>query len=261
MRDRSLSGYLVDHVPWAEVASAATFVLDGDEGRHAASVRRVRPGEQLMVTDGAGHWVTGEVVALVGRDRVELLLTGGGFEPPSHPQVTVVQALPKGDRGPLAVELLTEVGVDQIVPWQAKRCVTRWSAGQAGKADKAEKGQQRWQRVAREATKQSRRVWQPNVSTLATTDQVAALCASFPLALACHEHQATEPLVNALDAAAVSEQVLIIIGPEGGLTDDETHQFVAAGARLVGMGPEVMRTSTAGAVAAAVVMSRTGRWQ
>lgn len=256
MRDRSLSGYLVDDVPWAEAAQgAATLLLDGEEGRHAATVRRVRPGERLMVTDGFGHWVTGEVVTVAGRDKVELLLTGGGYEPPSHPHVTVVQALPKGDRGPLAVELLTEVGVDQIIPWQADRCVTRWSS------ERADKGRHRWQRVAHEATKQSRRVWQPTVSPLTTTDEVAAMCTSLPLALACHEHSATEPLVDVLDAADLPDQVLIIIGPEGGLTEQETSQFVAAGARLVGMGPEVMRTSTAGAVAAAVVMSRTGRWQ
>lgn len=256
MRDRSLSGYLVDEVPWAQAAeSAATFVLEGDEGRHAASVRRVRTGEQLMVTDGVGHWVTGEVVRVAGRDQVELLLTGGGYEPPARPHVTVVQALPKGDRGPLAVELLTEVGVDRIVPWQAERCVTRWSA------ERADKGRHRWQRVAHEATKQSRRVWQPEVAPLATTAEVAAMCSASPLALACHEHQATEPLVDVVSPLEVPDEALIIIGPEGGMTDAETNQFVAAGAHLVGMGPEVMRTSTAGAVAAAVVMSRTGRWQ
>lgn len=255
MRDRSLSGYLVEHVPWARAAEGtATYVLDGEEGRHAATVRRVRRGELLMVTDGAGHWITGEVVAVAGRERVELQVTGGGFEPPSHPQVSVVQALPKGDRGPLAVELLTEVGVNRIVPWQASRCVTRWTS------DRAEKGQQRWQRVAHEATKQSRRVWQPVVAPLVSTEDVVRLCGSAPLALACHEHRATEPLAGVLDSADVPAEVLIVIGPEGGLTEEETAGFVSAGARLVGMGPEVMRTSTAGAVAAAVVMSRTARW-
>ena len=143
MRDRRLSGYLVPHVPWAQASDGpVTVVLDGDEGRHAATVRRLRAGELLMITDGEGHWASGAVVAVTGRDRVELLLSAGGFEPPAHPRVTVVQALPKGDRGPLAVELLTEVGVDEIVPWQAARCVTRWAA------DKAEKGHHRWQRVA-----------------------------------------------------------------------------------------------------------------
>ena len=256
MRDRSLSGYLVPEVPWTSAADGTTtFVLEGDEGRHAAAVRRVRQGEQVMVTDGAGHWIAGEVLAVTGRDRVDLLVTAGGFEPPARPHVTVVQALPKGDRGALAVELLTEVGVDTIVPWQADRCVTRWSA------DKAAKGQQRWQRVSHEATKQSRRVWQPSVAPLASTDEVVQRCRTAPLALVCHEHQATEPLVDALDAEPSAEEVLIVIGPEGGLTDEETSLFTEAGAHLVGMGPEVMRTSTAGAVAAAVVMSRTGRWQ
>lgn len=256
MRDRSLSGYLVPEVPWTDAADGtAIFVLDGEEGRHAAAVRRVRVGEKVVVADGAGHWISGEVTAVRARDRVELLVTAGGFEPPARPRVTVVQALPKGDRGPLAVELLTEVGVDTIVPWQAARCVTRWSM------DKAEKGQQRWQRVAHEATKQSRRVWQPTVAPLATTADAVQLCRAAPLALACHEHLATEPLVEVLDGELIPDEVIIVIGPEGGLTDEETEQFTAVGAHLVGMGPEVMRTSTAGAVAAAVVMSRTGRWQ
>ena len=256
MRDRSLSGYLVDQVPWAEAADGtATFVLDGEEGRHAAAVRRVRRGERVMVADGAGHWIIGEVVAVMGRDRVELLVTNGGFEAPAQPQITVVQALPKGDRGPLAVELLTEVGVDQIVPWQAVRCITKWSP------DKAEKGQQRWQRVAHEAAKQSRRVWQPTVAPLASTSEVIRMCEGAPLALACHEHLATEPLVGVLDTQSVPSEVLIVIGPEGGLTEEESEEFVAAGARLVGLGPEVLRTSSAGAVAAAVVMSRTPRWR
>lgn len=255
MRDRSLSGYLVPEITWAEVGEGNTFLLDGDEGRHAAAVRRVRAGEQMMVADGQGHWITGEVLAVPGRDRVELLVVAGGYEPPSQPQITVVQALPKGDRGPLAVELLTEVGVDTIVPWQAARCVARWSG------DKAEKGQQRWQRVAHEATKQSRRVWQPAVLPLVNTDEVAQLCSQAQLALACHEHLATTALVEVLDTAPVVADVLIVIGPEGGLTDEESNRLVAAGAHLVGMGPEVLRTSTAGAVAAAVVMSRTSRWR
>lgn len=256
MRDRSLSGYLVPDVPWSDAAEgSATFVLDGEEGHHAAAVRRVRRGENVMVSDGAGHWITGEVLAVAGRNEVELLVTAGGFEPAPQPLITVVQALPKGDRGPLAVELLTEVGVDTVIPWQASRCVTRWSA------DKAAKGQARWQRVAHEATKQSRRVWQPAVAPLATTQEVVELCRTAPLALACHEHLSTEPLVEVLESRPLPAEVVIIIGPEGGLTDDETGLFTDAGARLVGMGPEVMRTSTAGAVAAAVVMSRTGRWK
>lgn len=265
VRDRSLAGNLVAAIP-----DSGTFTLTGEEGRHSVSVRRVRVGEDLMITDGRGAWATGRVVSVTGRDTVELEILERGWEAPGSPAVTVVQALPKGDRGPLAVELLTEVGVERIVPWQASRCVSRWTdrnRGASGQASKADKGQQRWQRVACEAAKQSRRVWVPEVTPLADTATAAQLCQEAALALVCHE-MADEPLPDVLDevfggsasAAGGAGAIVIVVGPEGSLTEEETEELVAAGGRLAGMGPTVMRTSSAGAVASAVVMARSGRW-
>ena len=215
--------------------------LDGPEGHHAATVRRLRVGEGLELVDGAGQRIRGQVVA-VGKSAVRVLVGSVDLEPAAGPRLTVVQALPKGDRGELAVELLTEVGVDVVVPWQAERCVTRWSG------ERGEKGLARWRSSAREAAKQARRAHHPVVTDLASTDAVCALGPTFVL----HEAAAARLVVP-------TGPVTLVVGPEGGVTDDELAAFSAAGATVVQLGSSVMRTSTAGVVGAAVVLAAT-RW-
>ena len=174
---------------------------------------------------------------------------GRGAAP--DPRIVVVQALPKGDRGELAVEIMTEVGVDEIVPWAAARCVTRW------RPERREKSLARWRTTAREAGKQARRAWLPGVPDLVTTEQVADRIAAAAGAVVLHEAAAT-PL-SSLELPAGGE-ILLVVGPEGGLTDEEVATLTAAGGRPTRLGPTVLRTSTAGAAAAAVLLSRTGRW-
>jgi 16S rRNA (uracil1498-N3)-methyltransferase len=165
--------------------------------------------------------------------------------------VTVVQALPKGERGELAVELMSEVGVDAIVPWAAGRCVTQWTGERGAKALR------RWRSTAREAAKQSRRAWFPDVTELATTAAVAKGVEAATLALVLHEgaDRGLGDLTVPLDG-----DVVLVVGPEGGITDDEIGVFTAAGGLAVRLGPTVLRTSTAGAVAAGILLSRTARW-
>jgi 16S rRNA (uracil1498-N3)-methyltransferase len=165
--------------------------------------------------------------------------------------VTVVQALAKGDRGELAVELMTEVGVDTIVPWAASRCMTQW------KGERGAKALRRWRSTAREAAKQSRRAWFPEVTELATTANVVELIrpAVMPLIL----HESAGGGVGEL-APPPAGDIVLVVGPEGGITDDEIDQFGAVGAVAVRLGPTVLRTSTAAAVAAGVLLARTARW-
>jgi 16S rRNA (uracil1498-N3)-methyltransferase len=165
--------------------------------------------------------------------------------------VVVVQALPKGERGELAVEVLTEVGVARIVPWAAARSVAVW------KGERAAKSLAKWRSTAREAAKQSRRSWFPEVTELAGTADLAALVAGADLAVVLHE-DATVPLAT-LDVPATG-RIVVVVGPEGGLTDDEVATLVAAGATSVRLGAEVLRTSTAGIAAVAALLSRTPRW-
>ena len=229
-------------------ASGATVALTGAEGHHAADVRRLRTGERVELVDGAGLRVRGRV-ATVERGWLSVDVETVVREPAPSLRIEVVQALPKGDRAELAVELLTEVGVDVIVPWAAARCVTRW------RGDRPTRGLQRWQAAAREAAKQSRRAYVPDVTPMATTADVVSRLPSAALALVLDE-SATESPPDVPDHG----DVMVIVGPEGGISEYELAAFDAAGARAVRLGPTVMRTSTAGAVAVAILLSRTPRW-
>jgi 16S rRNA (uracil1498-N3)-methyltransferase len=232
----------------AGVAAGARVTVEGAEAHHAVAVRRLTVGEPVLLTDGAGRVATCEVTA-TGKARLEVLVGSVASQPAPTPEVVVVQALPKGDRGELAVELLTEIGVAQIVPWAASRSVAVW------RGDRAAKSLARWQATAREAAKQARRAWFPEVVPLASTADVVTLVADAPLALVLHE-EAAEPLPTELP-----DRVVLVVGPEGGLAPDELTAFADAGARPVRLGAEVLRTSTAGVAAVSALLSRTPRWR
>lgn len=238
----------------AGVAVGDPLEVVGDEAHHAVAVRRLRVGESVVLTDGAGASVVGEVTSTGKRVfavRVISVAADPAADPAPEPAVTVVQAIPKGDRGELAVEVLTEVGVAAIVPWAASRSVAVW------KGERADKSLARWRSTAREAAKQARRSWFPEVTPLASTDEVTALVGSADLAVVLHE-EASAPLAG-LDVPA-SGRLVVVVGPEGGLTDEEVVAFTEAGAVAVRLGAEVLRTSTAGVAAVAALLSRTSRW-
>ncbi|MET8580742.1 16S rRNA (uracil(1498)-N(3))-methyltransferase [Streptomyces collinus] len=242
--------FVVEHFD----ADGHRYVLDGPEGRHAVSVKRLQPGEEVVLTDGAGHHAVCEVTGTEGKDRLIVRLGTVVEEPEPAPRITVVQALPKGDRGEVAVETMTEVGVDAVVPWQAARCITQW------RGDRGLKALGKWRATAREAGKQSRRVRFPEIADAATTKQVAALLAEADFAAVLHsdfEH-AGAPLATA--ELPDRGEIVLVVGPEGGVSRDELALFEAAGARAFVLGPSVLRTSTAGTAAAALLLGRTGRW-
>ena len=227
---------------------AERIVLSGTEGRHAAVVRRLRSGERVDVANGAGLLAECVVVAPTP-NGLDLAVTAYHRVPRPDPAVTVIQAIPKGDRGELAVEEMTEVGVDRIVPWQAGRSVPVWP----GKA----KGLVRWRVTAREAAKQSLRAWIPEVTAVAFTEEAARIVGAATLALLL-DPAAPDPLAGT--EVPPSGDLVVVVGPEGGVTDQERSTFLAAGAIARRLGPTVLRTSTAGAVTAAILLSRTPRW-
>ncbi|MFF0550370.1 16S rRNA (uracil(1498)-N(3))-methyltransferase [Streptomyces sp. JL4002] len=237
-----------------EVPAGAEYVLDGAEGRHAVSVKRLNPGEALVLTDGRGGWAEAVVKAAEGKDRLVVAVTASGEEAEPQVRITVVQALPKGDRGELAVETMTETGVDAIVPWQASRCITQW------RADRGAKSLAKWRATAREAGKQSRRVRFPEVAEAMSTKQVAALLAGADLAVVLHEDRDTPSEALATAELPSSGSVVLVVGPEGGVSPEELAVFAEAGARPFRLGRSVLRTSTAGTAATAVLLARTGRW-
>lgn len=237
--------FLVDELP-----AGAEAVLAGAEGWHAAAVRRLRPGEPLCLADGRGG-LADCTVAAAERDRLRLTVAGRRRLPEPRPRLVVAQALAKGDRGELAVELMTELGVDAVLPWAAARSVVRWQGERGARA------LGRWRSTGREAAKQSRRAWLPEIAAAHGTPELCARIAAAAGAVVLHE-AATEPLaaVPLPDAG----ELVVVVGPEGGIADAELADFTAAGARPVRLGDTVLRTSTAGAAALAVLAVRTGRW-
>jgi 16S rRNA (uracil1498-N3)-methyltransferase len=238
----------------AEAPVGASVVLDGDEGRHAAAAMRLRAGEGVTLTDGRGVALHATVVA-VGRAHVDLLVEDRTVSEPPDLAVTVVQATAKRERGERAVELMTEVGVSRIVPWQAERSVSRWQ----GKADRA---RAKWQAVADAAAKQSRRPWWPQVGELVDLAGVSDIVSRADQAFVLHE-SAQQRMVEQLAAkgTAANGEVVLVVGPEGGLTDAELSALTTSGATAVRLGPTVLRTSTAGLVAATLVLATTVGWR
>ena len=225
-------------------------VLDGPEGRHAATVRRTRVGEHLLLTDGAGLRVEGEVVA-VGAGTLDLRVVSVGIDPQPEPRFVLVQALAKNDRDDQAVEAATECGVDEVVPWQASRSVVQW------RGERGEKARRKWDAVLVAATKQSRRTRRPVLAPTATTADVIALVRRAEAAFVLHE-DATEPLAGVTPPDA--GDVLVVVGPEGGIAPDELAALEDAGAVLVRLGGTVLRSSSAGPAALAVLSAKS-RWR
>lgn len=242
----TLPVFLVPALPRGE-----EFVLDGPEGRHAATVKRLRVGEELVLSDGSGAQVRCSVVA-VEKDALALRVVERWVEPEPAPRVVLAQALVKGDRGELAVELATEAGVDGVVPWRATRCITKWEDGPRGA-----KALGRWRSTVREAAKQARRARVPVVDEPVSTSQLSHRVSSSALTLVLHE-SATERLADV--SLPDSGDVLLVVGPEGGITPEELETLRSSGARVVRLGPTVLRASTAAAVALGAIGVRTSRW-
>jgi 16S rRNA (uracil1498-N3)-methyltransferase len=240
--------FYVDALP--EIGELA--VVDGDEGFHAANVRRIRPGEELDLGDGDGT-VAHCVVDDVGNGRLTARVLHRTTAAAASPAVTVVQALPKSDRSELAIELATEAGADAFVAWQAARCVARWD-GQA----KVDKGLRRWDAVARSAARQSRRPYIPPVTgVVSTAELVQRVRDDGATTLVLHE-SATVKLTEL--PLAQADSLMLIVGPEGGIAADEITALSEAGATAVRLGPTVLRTSTAAAVALGALGALTPRW-
>lgn len=236
--------FLLDVLPPGDLV-----VLSGQEGRHAARVKRLTVGEDVLVSDGRGTVLTC-MVAAVRPDELDLTVRSRVSEPEPSPRLVVVQALPKGDRAELSVEVLTELGVDEIVPWAASRSIAQWSGPRGAKA------LEKWRRTAAEASKQSRRSWVPRVAELASTGEVAARLAD---AAGLVLHESAQNPISATPLPGAGE-VIVVVGPEGGIADNELAAFAEAGAVAVRLGSPVLRTSTAGAAALAVLSLRVGRW-
>ncbi|WP_416902868.1 16S rRNA (uracil(1498)-N(3))-methyltransferase [Micromonospora echinospora] len=239
--------FLVESLPVAD-----TLTLDGPEGHHAATVQRLRVGEELLLADGRGG-TAAAVVTAVGRGALDLTVTSRGYADAAVPRVAVVQGIAKGDRGELAVQAMTEVGVDEIVPWAASRSVTQW------RGERGVRAREKWVATAREAAKQARRAWLPVVagapdeSTATVAARISGAAAGFVL------HEEAQDRLTTVELPPAGE-IVLVVGPEGGIAPAELDAFRAAGGRPVRLGQAVLRTSTAGVAALSVLATRLTRW-
>ncbi|SCE74384.1 16S rRNA (uracil1498-N3)-methyltransferase [Micromonospora matsumotoense] len=239
--------FLVESLPAAD-----QLTLDGPEGHHAATVQRLRVGEELLLADGRGG-TAAAVVTAVGRGTLDLTVTSRGYVDADVPRLVVVQGIAKGDRGELAVQAMTEVGVDEIVPWAASRSVVQW------RGDRGVRAREKWAATAREAAKQARRAWLPVVagapdeSTATVARRIAGAGAAFVL------HEEADERLTTVELPTTGE-IVLVVGPEGGIAPTELTVFTEAGARPVRLGPSVLRTSTAGVAALSVLATRLPRW-
>lgn len=239
--------YLDEHLLRAEVGGLVA--IEGSEARHAVTVSRLATGERVSIGNGAGLVASG-VVVVAEHSRLEIEVERVEVFEREHPALFLAQALAKGDRDELAVQAATELGVDGVIPWAAARSISRWDGA------KITKGRDRWTAVVREASKQSLRPWIPDVLDLATTKQLAQLSPVSHLLV-------LDPAaaVSIAEVELDDRDVVVLVGPEGGVAEHELAALTAAGASTVRLGSEVLRTSTAGPAALAVLSLRLARWR
>ncbi|MBW4095167.1 MAG: 16S rRNA (uracil(1498)-N(3))-methyltransferase [Acidobacteria bacterium] len=246
--------FFADTSDLAELAAGDTYVLTGAEGRHAATVKRLGMGEALDVVDGAGLRVSA-VVAAVAVNELTLLIQSVSTVLASAPPLVLVQALAKGDRDLMAIEAATELGVDAVIPWQSERSIVRW------KADRAVKAHAKWVSTVTAAAKQARRAVVPTVAQAVGLRELSAAVANAALAIILHE-DATESVISVVRAVPgpIQGKILLIVGPEGGISAQEVSALQGAGAQLAVLGPHVLRSSTAGPAALVLLAEELGRW-
>jgi 16S rRNA (uracil1498-N3)-methyltransferase len=250
----------------------SVFVLDGPEARHAVTVKRLAVGEAVDIADGAGKRLTGAVTA-AAPGELAVACSELSDEPRPAVRLVLVQALAKGDRDELAAETATELGIDAVVPWQAERSIVRW------KAERAAKAHAKWQSVVTAAAKQARRAWIPEVRAAVDGAGLQAAVAGADLAIILHE-DAVRPLRQVLeswqaaggagdlsagdgpaaDRPGGGREVLLIVGPEGGISPREVTRLCDAGAVTALLGHHVLRSSTAGPAATVLASDILGRW-
>ena len=253
--DVALSSLYYDEALTAnELSAGSTVTISGSEAHHAVSVSRLSLGEQILIGNGAGVRAMAEVVNIAPKSFTARISVSSEIAE-RNPELVLVQALAKGDRDERAIEACTEVGVDEVIPFQAARSISRWSG------EKAAKGRQRWQKIVREASKQSLRHWIPRVRDLCSLKDIQAEAANENVLVLVMEPTATLKLseVTATDLNAV-QRVLVVIGPEGGLEPSELDALSAAGAQAVRLGETVLRTSTAGVAALSILNATLRHW-
>jgi 16S rRNA (uracil1498-N3)-methyltransferase len=222
-------------------------LLDKDEAHHAIKVLRVKIGEEIMISDGSGNWVSGPIEEL-GKKTLLIEVSNQGQKKLNKPELVIVQAITKSDRNKEMLELITVAGVDRIIPWQSDRSISKW---QSDSADK-------WELTVKESCKQARRVTMPKLSKSVNSKQLGEELSSVPFSIIFHEAASTN--FSEVNVPSDISSIYLIIGPEGGITDEELLMFKGTTSNIVRLGEPVLRSAHAGFAALAAVQTKLGRW-
>jgi 16S rRNA (uracil1498-N3)-methyltransferase len=229
------------------LSSGDSHLLDKDEAHHAIKVLRVKIGEEIMISDGSGNWVSGPIEEL-GKKTLLIKVSNQGQKKLNKPELVIVQAITKSDRNKEMLELITVAGVDRIIPWQSDRSISKW---QSDSADK-------WELTIKESCKQARRVVMPKLSKSINSKQLAEELISVPFSIIFHEAASTN--FSGVNVPSDITSIYLIIGPEGGITDEELLMFKGTTSNIVRLGEPVLRSAHAGFAALAAVQTKLGRW-
>lgn len=239
-----LTLFLVETISEGEVIE-----IDGDEAHHAIKVLRINLGEEVLISDGSGNWVRAKVED-IAKKSLTARVVERGFQETRTPKLVIVQALPKSDRVKEAIEILVESGVDLIIPWQSERSISKWQKDSLSK----------WKSVATAATKQSRRFRVPEIIEQLSLSELLEIESEKSAIVVMHESAEAKISTVVTRKFAELNEIVIVIGPEGGLTENELALLQGAGAHIVGLGPEVFRSAHAGGAALSAVSALIGRW-
>ena len=244
-----------------ELHTGWTIQLPAEVKRHALQSMRIGVGEALQLSDGRGlriHAVVDD--AAQGVVHVQSV----GREPQPVTRLSLIQALAKQGRDEEAVDAATQIGVDEVIPWQADRSIVKWKDGKTNR---------KWGSVIDAATEQSRRAWRPELADHVNSKGVLAICRRAcvhgDLVVVLHQdanddwngiEQAVCELSDASLADGKSRTVYVVVGPEGGISDDEVNTFKSAGAHVCVLGRNILRAATAGPVALSLLSRTLGRF-
>ena len=230
-----------------QISTGQRQVLENDEAHHAIKVLRLNTGEVIKISDGVGNWVSGPIVE-IAKKELFISITERGEIQAAKPELVLVQAITKSDRNKEMLELAVEAGVDRIIPWQSERSISKWQSD----------SEQKWQVGIKQSCKQARQVKLPQLMQVMSTTEVIKSISEGGFGIVFHEEASTK--FSDLTIPNSQSSVYLVIGPEGGISEQELLSFQNIGSKVVRLGDTVLRSAHAGFAALSAVQTKLGRW-
>jgi 16S rRNA (uracil1498-N3)-methyltransferase len=230
-----------------QISTVQRQVLENEEAHHAIKVLRLNTGEVIKISDGVGNWVSGPIVE-IAKKELYISITERGEIQAAKPELVLVQAVTKSDRNKEMLELAVEAGVDRIIPWQSERSISKWQSD----------SEQKWQVGIKQSCKQARQVKLPQLMQVMSTSEVIKSIGEGGFGIVFHEEASTK--FSDLTIPNSQSSVYLVIGPEGGISEQELLSFQNNGSKVVRLGDTVLRSAHAGFAALSAVQTKLGRW-